>query len=285
MANNYFISGMPKSGKTTLLRRLVGKMREQGLKVGGFLSPDQKAHGARTGFMVEDIETGRVERLAATDIDGPKVSKYHVNIKAFESLVVPVFERASRYDVIVIDEIGRMEMKSTKFGELLEDLLGSPTPLVASLHRDYIDDYRAWGEVQIITPSNWGRIYQDLLVKVLAYRKKRVAARAREKRAKARKPVARAKRKPKGKAKKTPAKKGKGAKAKTRREKEELERMTEDLLRHRKKAKEEKAEEHGKKERKDGEEKKEETHHEEKKPEHHGRKHPLRELLREHVGV
>ena len=166
MPNNYFITGMPKSGKTTLLTKLVEKMKAQGLRVGGFVSPEEKTHGTRTGFVVEDIESGRKEILASVDIDGPKVAKYHVDIKSFESLALPALRNALRYDIIVIDEIGRMEMKSTKFGELLADILESRTPFIASLHRDYIEDFQAWGEVLMLTPSSRERIYTDMMEKI-----------------------------------------------------------------------------------------------------------------------
>ncbi len=284
MPNNYFISGMPKSGKTTLLRKLVDKMKAHGLRVGGFITPDEKAHGARTGFMVEDLETGTKETLAAMDIDGPKVAKYHVDVRAFEGVVVPILRRASKYDVMVIDEIGRMEMKSTKFGELLADLLESDTPLVASLHRDYIEDYGAWGEVQMLTPSNRGELYLNLLGKVMNY------ARKRRPRAKA-EPAGKAKAVKKGK-KEKPAKKKKAAeppakKAKKGGKKEDIEKMAEDILAHHGKHRETRHE-HAKEEEKKEEEleiveKTEEEKHEEK--EEQRKKNAFREWVREHVGV
>ncbi len=267
MPNNYFISGMPKSGKTTLLRKLVEKMKAQGLRVGGFITPDAKAHGARTGFAVEDVETGTRETFAATDIDGPKVAKYHVDVRAFESVALPILQKASRYDVIVIDEIGRMEMKSAKFSELLGDLLESDTPLVASLHRDYIEDYGAWGEVQMLTPSNRGELYLNLLGKVMGYARKR---RARTKPAK--KVV---KEKPKKTAEKPAPKK-----AKRSRKKEDIEKMAEDILAHHKKTEtkhEEKKEEEIEIVDNSEEEKKEEKEEERKKD-------ALREWVREHIG-
>jgi len=277
MPNNYFISGMPKAGKTTLLRKLVEKMRANGLKVGGFLSPEEKAHGTRTGFYVEDIETGRIERLAEEGIDGPKVAKYHVDTKSFESLAVPVLEAAGRYDVIIIDEIGRMEMKSTKFGELLSRILESDTPVVAALSRDYIEDYKAWGEVQILTPSNRSRIYLDLLEKVMKYKKKKGA---RAKRKAAEKAV-------KGKRKSAKKAKRAGA-AKSRGKRQNLDRMAEELLRHKAKRTEE-AEGHEKKEERHPHHAKEERHAKEEKKEekheHKGRRHHVREWIREHVGV
>ena len=278
MPNNYFISGMPKSGKTTLLRKLVEKMKAQGLRVGGFITPDAKAHGARTGFAVEDVETGDRETFAATDIDGPKVAKYHVDVRAFESVVVPILEKASRYDVMVIDEIGRMEMKSTKFSELLGDLLESDTPLVASLHRDYIEDYGAWGEVQMLTPSNRGELYLNLLGKVMGYaRKRRAPAKTKlVKKAKAskEKPVR------KKAEEKPPAKK-----AKKSRKKEDIERMADDILAHHAKhgkEKQEPAQEEKKEEEIEIVDKTEEEKKEEKEEER--KKDALREWVREHIG-
>jgi nucleoside-triphosphatase len=281
MPNNYFVSGMPKSGKTTLLRKLVDKMRAHGLRVGGFITPDAKSHGARTGFVVEDLETGMKETLAATGIDGPKVAKYHVDVRAFESLAVPILRRASRYDVMVIDEIGRMEMKSTKFGELLADLLESDTPLVASLHRDYIEDYGAWGEVQMLTPSNRGELYLNLLGKVMNY------ARKAGKPAQA-KPAGRAKSAKKGKeraGKKTKAARNAPGKKK-KKGKEDIERMTDDILAHHGKhreAKREDAEEVKKEDEIEIVEKTEEEKHEEKEEERN--KNALRDWVREHIGV
>jgi len=277
MPNNYFITGLPKIGKTTLLQKLADKMSQNGLRVGGFLSPEQKVHGTRTGFVVQDIETGRVERLASIDNDGPRVSKYHVDKKSFESLVQQVQERIKRYDVVVLDEIGRMEMKSEKFGDLLIDLLESNTPVVASLHRDYIEDYKAWGEVFILNLSNRNRLYMELIERVGTIKKKTAVKPAPAKKTR------KGKTKIEKKGKKTKKEK---KKSKPRKE-EDLDLMTNDILRHH----------HGHHETKHHEEanlveeRKEEIiiEKEEEKPSEMTpdqiRKRKFREWVREHVGV
>jgi nucleoside-triphosphatase len=262
MTNNFFLTGMPKAGKTTLLRKLVDDMKSQGIKVCGFLTPEEKTHGTRTGFKVEDIETGKKATLAATDIDGPKVAKYHVNIKSFERLAGPALNNLSKYDVVVIDEIGRMEMKSTKFQNLVEDILESSTPLIASLHRHYIDDYRSWGEVLIVTPTNRGRVYLDLLRQVSELEKpKKKAAKPKAKKKKAVKKKAAkkkkvTKKKTKKKAKKKPVKKKPKRKEPLKRKKpkkpkpgEEEEQMAHEIT-SQKTQKEEKKEEEPKEEKK-----------------------------------
>jgi nucleoside-triphosphatase len=163
MPNNFFITGLPKSGKTTLLKKLVDNLKSRKLAVGGFLSPEEKVHGTRIGFKVMDVNTGKKARLAAVDIDGPKVAKYHVDLRSFESFLAACLKDISKYDLIIVDEIGRMEMKSTRFQDCLEKVLESSIPLIASLHRDYVDDYKAWGSVVTVTRTNAGRVYMELL--------------------------------------------------------------------------------------------------------------------------
>jgi len=306
MPNNYFISGMPKSGKTTLLGKLVERLKERGLKVGGFLSPEDKMHGARTGFRVQDIDSGKSVRLAALDIDGPKVAKYHVDMKSFDSLVAPILRNHPKYDIIIIDEIGRMEMKSTKFQDLLEELLESPTPLIASLHRDYIDDYAAWGEVLFLTPSNRGRVLMDLLRKAEEYSPKpKAAVKEAKKVAKKGAGGAKASKRKEGKKKEKPKKAKKGAdgkksqkkkqgktkaavKEKPKKKRENISRIADDIISHHRKGE---REQHAEKKEKKSEEKNEEAEPaedrgEQSKEESQNEDKPgWRGWVQEHIGV
>lgn len=181
MPQNYFITGEPKAGKTTLLKDLIKELRKGGLKVGGFVSPDERHHGTRTAFYVMDVESGKREMLASVDGDGPKVSKYHVDVRAFESIAVPAMERVDSYDVFIIDEIGRMELKSQRFNRLLDKVFESPTPVIATLHRDYVDRYRVSGDVVRLTVANRNSTYYSLLRSAKKSLKKMPKRRARKK--------------------------------------------------------------------------------------------------------
>ncbi|MFZ5500861.1 MAG: nucleoside-triphosphatase, partial [Candidatus Micrarchaeota archaeon] len=163
MPQNYFITGEPKAGKTTLLKELIAELKKSGLKVGGFISPEERHHGTRTAFHVMDVESGRKEVLASVDGDGPKVSKYHVDIRSFESIAIPAMESIDKYDVFVMDEIGRMEMKSAKFNRLLDKVFESRTPVIATLHKDFVERYGLLGEVVTLTMLNRLPTYYTLL--------------------------------------------------------------------------------------------------------------------------
>jgi len=173
MPQNYFLTGMPKSGKTSVLWQLVKELRKSGLKVGGFVSPDEKHHGSRTAFHVVDVTTRKKAVLADVNGDGPKVSKYHVNIKSFEDVAIPAMKKYKQHDVIVVDEIGRMELKSKKFSRALDDVLDSDTPIIASLSRDYVKKFEALGEVLRINNQNHEAIHLRLLKETKATIKKK----------------------------------------------------------------------------------------------------------------
>lgn len=211
MPQNYFLTGMPKAGKTTVLLELVDELKRNGLKVGGFISPDEKHHGTRTAFHIMDVNTRKKAVLADVHGDGPKVSKYHVNIKSFEAVALPAMKKCKQCDVFIIDEIGRMEMKSRKFVKELDNVLDSKTPLIASLSRDYEKKFSALGKIMRITPGNREIIHRTLLEEALLSLEKRPAKK--KPKPKKKKPVPK-KKKPVRKATKKKATKKKKAKPK-----------------------------------------------------------------------
>ena len=169
MPNNFFISGMPKTGKTSILRNFVKKLESKGYCVGGFISPAIREHGTREGFYVEDIATGKTAPLASLSGGGPKISKYSINVKSFESIALECLgkDNLKKCDIIIIDEIGRMELESEKFADALENVLNGPTPVIASLHRDFVSKYSFFGKVYSLTTTNRNAIEIDVFDNVL----------------------------------------------------------------------------------------------------------------------
>jgi nucleoside-triphosphatase len=165
MPQNFFITGKPKTGKTTIMERLVEELKSKGLKVGGFLSPAEEERGSRSEFHVEDIETRKRGVLASVNGGGIKVSKYYVKLPSFERIALPSMKAVDKYDVIVLDEIGHMEMRSTKFDRLLDDVFESETPVVAALNKDYVDQFTAEGEVLMLSRTNQEAVFRDLVDK------------------------------------------------------------------------------------------------------------------------
>jgi nucleoside-triphosphatase len=108
------------------------------VSVDGFITSEIREGGRRVGFRVETI--GAVERsrsavLARVGLPSPtKVGKYGVDIAAFERVALPVLEGIEPDSVLVVDEIGKMELASDRFAERIERLFATEVRIVAAVH-------------------------------------------------------------------------------------------------------------------------------------------------------
>jgi nucleoside-triphosphatase len=126
------IEARPGAGKTTALSRLAERLRDDGVALSGFLTREMRSKGRRVGF---EIETFGGERglLAHVDIVGPpRVGRYGVDLEEFERLALPALESSA--DVVLIDELGKMELASERFREAVLALFDSDVPIVATVH-------------------------------------------------------------------------------------------------------------------------------------------------------
>ena len=131
MGTALLITGAPGSGKTTLIRAVVA---ESALKAGGFVTEEIREGGERVGFRVSSLD-GRVGILAhIRAVKGPRVGRYHVDVPAFEAVGVSALEAATaEADLIVVDEIGKMELCSPRNVQALEAALASRKPILGTV--------------------------------------------------------------------------------------------------------------------------------------------------------
>ena len=127
------ITGYPGVGKTTIINKII---KELSCSIGGFYTHEMREKGTRIGFYITDFD-GNQMVMASDKSNSPyRVNKYGVNIDAFEKIGIPAMERAMKNaDLIVIDEIGRMEMFSPKFCNMLRTVFDSEKPLLATIKK------------------------------------------------------------------------------------------------------------------------------------------------------
>ena len=118
---NIIITGRPGIGKTTLIRKLIEKTAHP---KGGFYTEEILRDGKRTGFRLKTLQ-GRESILASTDIRSRyRVGKYRVDVDTFERVGVASVENAiAKGELIVIDEIGKMELFSRTFRNAVRNAL------------------------------------------------------------------------------------------------------------------------------------------------------------------
>jgi nucleoside-triphosphatase len=134
-APKVLLEGRPGIGKTTVIRRLAAELREAGVPVGGFVTREVRERGERRGFVAQEID-GPEALIAHVDrSSGPVVGRYHVDVEALERIALPAMQRAEqRGGVILIDELGRMELASDAFVSAVLALLDRDRALVATVH-------------------------------------------------------------------------------------------------------------------------------------------------------
>jgi nucleoside-triphosphatase len=127
------LEGRPGSGKTTLARRIVAGLREHNISVAGFTTEEIREAGSRVGFAIETVD-GERDTLAHIELPGPpRVGKYGVDLDALERLAIPALQVAPGA-LVVVDELGKMELASRDFRDAVEELFASPVDVVATVH-------------------------------------------------------------------------------------------------------------------------------------------------------
>jgi len=118
------LTGPPRIGKTTVIQRVLA---DGGFSAAGFVTEEIRKSGKRLGFSVKTLD-GNEGVLAHVDYATKhRVGRYGVDIALFERIAIPVLDQAVQKErLIVIDEIGKMELFSQKFYEILRRILDHP---------------------------------------------------------------------------------------------------------------------------------------------------------------
>ncbi|HDS45603.1 MAG TPA: NTPase [Methanomicrobia archaeon] len=157
------LTGKPRIGKSTIVKVVIERLKADGVPVGGMLTADLREHGRRVGFTIEDIRTGETGVLAHVQLPtrGPTVGKYTVNLTDLDNIGArSIVEATIRPEIklIIIDEIGTMELKSRNFIEAVERALASEKHLVVTVHQrsmhELVQRIRRTFEILEVTEAN-----------------------------------------------------------------------------------------------------------------------------------
>jgi nucleoside-triphosphatase len=125
------LTGKPGVGKTTLVRKVVERLSS--VVMSGFYTTEMRSKGQRTGFELQGLNGDR-RILAHTDIQSRhRVAKYGVDTAGFDLFLNGLDLLNPNIELIVMDEIGQMELFSDRFRKLLSAALDSDTALLATI--------------------------------------------------------------------------------------------------------------------------------------------------------
>jgi nucleoside-triphosphatase len=154
------ITGLPRVGKTQALLKLIGLLEEEEVTVGGMVTEAIITKGERVGFNIMDWSTKEVAVMAHVDIESKIiVSDYGVDLEAIERIGIPAIQTAiDEKDVIVIDEVGKMEVECAAFSVVVKEALETDKPILLTLHKKsrnpLLQDIRRRDDVRILEVTN-----------------------------------------------------------------------------------------------------------------------------------
>jgi nucleoside-triphosphatase len=163
------LTGPPRCGKTTVVQRVAARFPGQ---AAGFYTREVRQRGQRVGFEIVTLD-GQRALLSHVDFPGPhRVGRYGVNLENFHRVALPAIEPRPGLDLIVVDEVGRMECFSRSFVAALERLWDAPISLLATVAEKgggYIAALKTKPDIILltVTPANREGL-PDHLLRLLA---------------------------------------------------------------------------------------------------------------------
>ena len=160
------LTGKPGTGKTAIIREAVTKTK---IKAGGFYTEEIRVGGVRQGFRIVTID-GQEAVLAHVNISSPyQVSRYKVDIDSLNRLGVSALRQALEgNDLIVVDEIGKMELLSPRFREVVLQAIESGKKVLGTImlsSHPFADEIKRRPEVKtlMVTRANHGEVLEEVL--------------------------------------------------------------------------------------------------------------------------
>jgi nucleoside-triphosphatase len=166
MKRALLLTGKPGTGKTALIKEALARTKVKG---GGFYTEEIRTGGIRQGFRIITLD-GQEAILAHVNISSPyQVSKYKVDTDSLNRVGISALRQALKEsDLIVIDEIGKMELLSPQFREAVTQAIDSGKKVLGTIMLNphpFADKIKRRPEVEtlLITKDNRNEVMRKVL--------------------------------------------------------------------------------------------------------------------------
>ena len=167
MKKNIFLTGAPSSGKTTIIKKVIKALT---VPATGFYTEEERREGKRVGFVMHTLD-GHKGYLAHQDTRSDlHIRRYGVSIENIESIAVPSIIPVGA-QIIMLDEIGKMECFSKVFRHAALKALDSPSIVIGTITLggdEFITAVKTREDIEIfeVTPDNRDALPQVIVRKI-----------------------------------------------------------------------------------------------------------------------
>jgi nucleoside-triphosphatase len=152
MGRTLLLTGRPGIGKTTVIKAVAEAL---GNRAGGFTTEEMRGPGGREGFRLATLD-GQAAVMAHVNLRGkgrPRVGRYGVDVGAIECVGVAALRRAVQERcIVVVDEIGKMELFCGPFKDIVLRAVGGPHTVIATVMarpNPWVDALKAMPQVEV----------------------------------------------------------------------------------------------------------------------------------------
>jgi nucleoside-triphosphatase len=166
MGKRILLTGRPGCGKTTLIQRVV---RDLALPAGGFYTKEIRERGVRVGFKLITLNGKKAVFAHVRFKTSERVGKYGLDLAGLETVAVPaIHDAVSARHVVVIDEIGPMEIRSATFRDAVNEAFQSDVSILATIvarSLPFTDAIKKRSDVSLVElrPDNRQQVFENIL--------------------------------------------------------------------------------------------------------------------------
>lgn len=166
------ITGPPKIGKSTILEKVIANLIKKNKCLLGCVVKEIKEQNNRIGFDLCFLPSNKTMLMASSkqNLSNQKIGKFSVSINTIENYLIQQINAMSEdqiHDVLVFDEIGRMQNLSHKFLPAIDMLMKSKKPLIATIVNDdeiWARKYKNNSQNFVITANESNRDFIPILI-------------------------------------------------------------------------------------------------------------------------
>jgi nucleoside-triphosphatase len=165
MGKRILLTGRPECGKTTLIQRVV---KDLAMPAGGFYTEEIRQRGVRVGFKVVTLHAKEAVFAHVNFKTSQRVGKYGLDLAKLESVgVAAVREAARTRKLVIIDEIGPMELRSAVFRDVISETFETTVPILATITArlfPFTDAIKKRPDVRVVDvrPNNREQLVSEL---------------------------------------------------------------------------------------------------------------------------